>query len=423
MDIQTTEQELRREAVRRRVQGEHRCEICADLNRSPRWFSKWWAEYCRNPKTDFADRSRVPGTSPQAIPASIVNSVVEIRRTLEAADTLETRYGFIGAPTIQAQLERLGTVPLPSARTIQRILADHELTHPLGAGSEAAYYPWPVAWDVNAIHAMDIITRHVYGGEEIHNFHTIDLFSHAVYLTRQVDKSSATTGAHLRKTWAKLGMPLIQQLDNEGAFCGGHTHPHVIGQVVRLCLFCGIEPLFTPVYEAKRNYQIETFHSLWDRAFWSRHEFADRAEVDQESPHFERWYHTVYRPPALDGRTPAQVRRGVSSVRLTPDLPRLIPPGRLPITAGRFHIMRKVDTAGRVTLLNETWPVGRKWIGEYVRATINTAQHTLTLWQKADDDADWYLIKTRQFRLKESVHDLSPAFRRKCARCRDYLPG
>jgi hypothetical protein len=423
MDTHETEQALRREAIRRHLQGEARHQICADLGRSPRWFDKWWHVYESNPRTDLADQSRAPHTSPQAMPFHVIAAVVTVRQILEAAQTPETRYGFIGAASIQAHLAQMRITPLPSSATIQRILAQHELTHPLGAGSAAAYYPWPVAWEVNAIHALDIITRHVHGGEEIQNFHTIDLFSQAVYLSRQADKTSATTGAHLRKTWAKLGLPLVQQFDNEGAFCGGHTHPHVIGQVVRLCLFCGIEPFFIPVYEAKRNYQIESFHSLWVRGFWSRFDFVDQAQVDEEAPLYERWYHTVYQPPALEGRTPAQVRRGAAVVRLTSDVQDLIPADHLPISAGRVHIMRKVDPFGEITLLNETWSVGHQWVGEYVRATINTAQQTLTFWHQTDADSPWRLIKTRQFRLKESVHDVLPAFRRKCARCRDCWPG
>ncbi len=423
MDPHTTEQTLRREAIRRHSQGEPRHQICDDLGRSPRWFDKWWHIYQLDPQSDLADHSRAPHTSPQAMPPRVIEAVVAVREILEAAATAETRYGLIGAASIQTQLARLRITPLPSVPTIQRILAAQELTHPLGAGSEAAYYPWPVAWEVNAIHALDIITRHVHGGEEIQNFHTIDLFSQAVYLSRQADKTSATTCTHLRKTWAKLGLPLVQQFDNEGAFCGGHTHPHVIGQVVRLCLFCGVEPFFIPIYEAKRNYQIEAFHSLWVRGFWSRFDFADRTQVDEETPLFEHWYHTVYQPPALEGCTPAQVRRGAAVVRLTSDLRGLIPGEPLPITTGRIHLMRKVDPAGEITLLNETWPVGRRWIGEYVRATINTAQQILTVWHQPDADSSWRLIKTRQFRLKESVHDILPAFRRKCARCRDCWPG
>ena len=180
--------------------------------------------------------------------------------------------------------------------------------------------------------------------------------------------------------------------------------------------------LFTPFYEAKRNHQIETFHSIWDKAFWSRHEFRDCADVQAESPLFERWYHQVYRPPALHGKTPALMRRGVSIAQLTRELQRLIPDGRLPITAGRIHFMRKVQTTGEIDLLNETWLVGGKWIGEYVRATINTAEQVLTFWHKPDAESDWQLLKPRQFRLKEPVHPLLPAFRRNHARCREYLP-
>ena len=193
--------------------------------------------------------------------------------------------------------------------------------------------------------------------------------------------------------------------------------------MVRLCLFCGIEPLFTPFYEAKRNHPIETFHSLWDQGFWSRQEFRNCAHVQTEIPLFERWYHRVYQPPALLGQTPAQMRRGVPIVRLDPDLRRLIPAGRLPVTAGRIHFMRKVETTGDIELLNETWSVGRKWIGEYVRVTINTDDHILTFWYQPDAASDWRLLKTRQFRLKECVQPLLPAFRRNRARCREYLPG
>lgn len=423
MNSSTTEQALRREAVRRRAQGERRIDICRALQRSLRWFSKWWREYRHNPKTDFADRSRAPHTSPHQTPSPVVQAVVSVRRTLEAADTPETRYGLIGREAVQDELERLEVSPIPSLATIQRIMAAHDLTHPTGKGGAAAYYPWPEAWAVNAIQATDIITRHVRGGEAIENFHTIDLYSHAVCLTQHADRCSSTAAQHLLKTWAILGLPLIQQFDNEGAFCGGHTHPRVIGQVVRVCLFCGIEPVFIPFYEAKRNYQIETFHSVWEAGFWSRYTFRNLRHVQTEAPLFGRWYHTRYRPPALSGKTSAQLRRGVPIQRLTADRRRLIPNGRLPITAGRVHFMRKVDHAGSITLLNETWPVGQHWIGEYVRATLNTSEQALTFWHKADADSNWRLIKTRQFRLKESVCDLLPAFRRNRARCRDYWPG
>ncbi len=422
MNTTPTEHALRREAIRRRLQGERRCVICRDLGRTTRWLDKWWAEYQRNPSTDLCDHSRAPHTSPQAMPATVAHAVIEVRQVLEAAATPDTRYGLIGAGAIQGRLAELQLCPLPSVPTIQRILQQHELTRPVGAGPITAYYPWPLAWDVNIVQATDIITRHVRGGEAIENFHTIDHYSHAVWLTPHAEQTSAATRTHLLKTWAKLGLPLLHQFDNEGAFCGGHTHPHILGQVVRLCLFCGVEPWFTPVYEAKRNYQIETFHSLWVKSFWSRYRFRDLAHVQSEIPFLWHWYHFHYRPPTLNGCTPAQMRRGVAVMRLTRDRQRLIPNGRLPVTAGRLHILRRVNNAGDIELLNETWPVGRKWVGEYVRATINTAAQRLTIWHQPDADRTWRLLKTRPFRIAETLHDLSPAFRRNRERCRDCWP-
>lgn len=189
-----------------------------------------------------------------------------------------------------------------------------------------------------------------------------------------------------------------------------------------LAFILGLEVLFTPFYAAKRNHQIETFHSIWNQAFWSRQEFRNCAHVQAEAPVFEHWYHTFYRPPALQGKTPAQIRRGMPVMPLTAELQRLIPKGRLPITAGQIPFMRKVETTADVNLLNETWAVGLKWIGEHVCATVNTAEEALTFWHKQDAERDWQLLKTRQFRLNETVQPLLPAFRRNPARCREYLP-
>jgi len=114
MDTHETEQTLRQEAIRRHLQGEPRHTICRDLERSPRWFDKWWHEYQTDPMTDLADRSRAPAVSPQAMPQPVIDAVVSVREILEAANTAETRYGFIGAASIHTQLERMRITPVPS---------------------------------------------------------------------------------------------------------------------------------------------------------------------------------------------------------------------------------------------------------------------------------------------------------------------
>jgi putative transposase len=425
MSSSDSEPSLRREAIRRCLAGESRTAICAALNRATSWFDKWWAEYRRNPQIDFADRSRAPHRSPQRIRVETERLIVAVRQRLVAGREADTRYECIGNRAILRHLRglELAADDIPSCSTVQRVLARAGLTQPIGAGTPKAYYPWLTAQAVNDIFATDLIARYVRSKEEVINCHTLDHFSRAAFISQHRDKSAATVGAHVRQAWALLGLPLLHQFDNESAFCGGHTHPRVIGQVVRLCLFCGVEPIFIPFYDPQRNYQIEDFHSLWVHAFWSRHDFATCAEVMVEAPRFLHWYLHTYDPPALNGLTPAQARHGASIHCFDPHRQSLIPTGRLPITAGFIHFMRKVDASAHIELLNERWLTHKALIGCYVRATINLADQQLSIWHKPDEDRDWRLVRTRIFRLQESVHDVLPAFKHNRTRCRDYYPA
>lgn len=428
MSNNDSEPSLRREAIRRRLAGERRQAICQALGRSPRWFDKWWRVYQHDPHTEFADHSRAPQVSPQRISQETQRLIVAVRKRLVAGNDAEVRYECIGPRAILRHLRGLEHKEIPSPATVQRVLARAGLTQPIGAGAPSAYYPWLRACAVNDILATDLITRYVRSKEEVLNFHTLDHFSHAAFMSQHANKTARTASGHVRKSWESLGLPLLHQFDNESAFCGGHTHPRVFGQVVRLCLFCGVEPIFIPFYDPKRNYQIEDFHSLWVQAFWSRHEFANAAEVTDQAPRFLHWYLHVYDPPALNGLTPAQVRHDAVIRCFDPHRQSLIPNcpnGRLPLTTGCVHFMRKVDASAHVELLNERWLTRKDLIGCYVRATINLAAGQLSIWHKPDEHADWRRIKTRIFRLKEPIHDLLPAFKFKHnrARCRDYYPA
>jgi hypothetical protein len=240
--MSASEQELRREAIRRRLHGERRKDICQDLERSPRWFDKWWSEFRSDPRTDFVDRSRAPLTVSSITTPELERLVIELRQAFESAN-----HGLIGKRAIRGKLIELKVKPLPSEATIQRMLARHELTHPLGAATEASYYPWLPVWQVNAVHTTEIITKHIRGGTEIQNRHTLDLFTQAACLTQQLNKTSAITCAQVLKAWERLGWPCLHQFDNEGSFGGGDTHRRIIGRVVRLGLFCGVAAIFTPI--------------------------------------------------------------------------------------------------------------------------------------------------------------------------------
>ena len=80
--------------------------------------------------------------------------------------------------------------------------------------------------------------------------------------------------------------------------------------------------------------------------------------------------------PRLGGQTPAQHRRGLRLQRLPANF--VVPTGRLPLAAGRVTFIRRVSVAGTVTLLSQSFRVGKRHKGLYLRLVLDTGRGTLT---------------------------------------------
>ena len=155
---------------------------------------------------------------------------------------------------------------------------------------------------------MDGTARYLTGGAKVFAFHTLDLQTRALKQTISTDKSLATVCRHALQVWQHLGLPAALQMDNDAAFNGGYKVARVCGQFVRLCLYCGIEPIFIPAGEPKRNGLVERTNGLWSQSFFTRQRFRSVAHLSRSSAEFEVWYATQYEPAALRGLTPAQAQ-------------------------------------------------------------------------------------------------------------------
>jgi hypothetical protein len=49
-------------------------------------------------------------------------------------------------------------------------------------------------------------------------------------------------------------------------------------------------------------------------------------------------------------------------------------------------------------------------------------EQEVIFWHKPDATTNWRHLKTRQFRLQETVHEVVPELRRNSARCRESFP-
>lgn len=110
-------------AVQRFLNGEKPESICASLGRSKSWLYKWVERHlCQD---DFwnESRSRQHLNVANRTTKEIEEIVKIVRLNLYNQDL------FCGAQAILWELEDLGVKPLPSLRTINRILSRNGLTH------------------------------------------------------------------------------------------------------------------------------------------------------------------------------------------------------------------------------------------------------------------------------------------------------
>jgi len=397
----------RRQAIRLRLKGWRPSEILSRIPRKREWLRKWWLRFNSLGWKGLRECSRRPKHSPQAYNQQVHSLVLNLRRSLE-----QRQVGLIGAAAIQQEIQDHRLLEqVPSQASIKRWLHNAAVIQAPSEQAPQRYYPEPQRPAQAVWQACDWIARYLEGGAKVFVFHTVDLETRALSQTIRADKSVASVRAHLLSTWQTLGLPHRLHLDNDAAFSGGERTKRRLGSVVRLCLYLGIEVVFLPPGEPKRNGVVERINGLWAKQFWERNHFGRFSEVLRRQEVFLNWYADKYRPPSLEGLTPAQAQRQVERVRLSKRQV-LNLPARLPLTAGRLHFVRQVATDGTISFLGERWRVAQHLAHEYIWATVITHSQRLELFHRRSARAKWQHIKTYEYALVERVCRLRPEFKR-----------
>jgi len=141
--------------------------------------------------------------------------------------------------------------------------------------------------------------------------------------------------------------------------------------------------------------------------------------VRRAAPQFVSFYTHRYHPPSLEGATPGQAHQRVTRRQLTAEEVEKLP-SEMPLTAGRVHFLRLVTAQGQITLLNESWPVGKRLAGQYVWATINIARRRLMIYHRQSDGARVRLVREFRYALHERVVPLAVEFQRPYQRRRIF---
>jgi hypothetical protein len=77
------------------------------------------------------------------------------------------------------------------------------------------------------------------------------------------------------------------------------------------------------------------------------------------------------------------------------------------------HFIRLVNSLGQINVLNESWIVDKEaeeLVGEYVWATISTAEQPLRIYHQKAADVGRRLVVEHDYGIAEEVQELAPAY-------------
>jgi transposase InsO family protein len=370
----------RHRAITLRLAGRPVQAICAAVGRSDRWFHKWWGRYLEYGPEGLYDQTRANHHVAQRIPPQLERAILSVRRRLQAHATPATRYSLIGATAIRAELKALGIRPLPCERTIERVLQRNGLTAPrvrLAPLLPRQDYPGPQARASNELHEVDLVGPVYLKGRRQRYYIWVckDAFDGAVCLRLAGSRRMDEVLGFLGECWKDLGIPEQVQFDNARELAGWGTAARTLSRVIRLCLRFGVGPVFIPAGEPQFNGGVENFNGWFQEPLFDRR-YTRPGDLRRELARLQEAVNTQHVHPRLGGQTPAQHGRGLRLRKLPASF--VVPTGRLPLAAGRVTFIRRVSAAGTVSVLSQSYRVGKRHRGLYLRLVVDTGRGWLT---------------------------------------------
>ena len=252
-----SEEQLRQEAVRRRLAGEGPTEIAEALGRTTRWVRKWVARHDADSDSQgwAESRSRAPHRSPSRTPAELEALILAARARLVANP--RAQYGSLA---IQWELRRGGVEEIPPARTIERVLARAGLSRQrrrqAGYVAKGVPYPTPVGVEPGTTHQIDMVgPRHLFGAAQFHALNLVDVGSHLAGNEIVTELRPPLLAASLAGIWTQVGVPAVAQFDNHANFRGGIQPAwQYFSPIVATCLDLGVTPRFIPAERRPGGY-------------------------------------------------------------------------------------------------------------------------------------------------------------------------
>jgi hypothetical protein len=307
---------------------------------------------------DFEERPAGCRVARNRVSDHTERQVIRLRAELRQSSVL----GEHGAAAIRREMLAQGPKPVPSVRTIGRILSR---TGQLDGRPRVRRAPPPPGWHLPAVaqglaelDSFDAVEGlKIRNGPMVETLNGVSLHGKLV-ASWPIGLVTAKFAVQCLEThWKRFGLPGYAQFDNDSIFLGNPRFPDGLGRVARMCLLAGVTPVFAPPREHGLQNLVESYNNLWQSKVWRRFEHGSLEELTIRSNAYvlERRRLTA---PAHE----AVPRRSFPS-GWELDL-------KAPLS-GRVIFIRRTSEAGSVVILKRSFEVDPDWPHRLVRAELD----------------------------------------------------
>jgi transposase InsO family protein len=351
-------------AVREVLDGAKVTDVATRYGIDRRTVHRWLLRYANEGLGALADRSSRPNRCPHQISPVIEARIVALRRA----------HPGWGPRTILSKLRRELDEP-PSRSSIYRCLVRHHLIDPKPRRRRPSHYK---RWERSR--AMELWQMDVMGGvllddgTELKAVTGIDDHSRFCVIAKLVRRATARPVCDaLLEGLDRHGVPEQILTDNGKVFTGRLARPAATVAFDRICLGNGIRHILTAPYSPTTTGKVERLHKTMRKELFDGRRFASvehaQSELDAWVTHYnlDREHQAIgdvapIRRFELAAKPPTEVIDPDASTERT-----LEPP--------RHTVGRRVDRAGRISILKHRYHVGRHLAGQGV--TVESADGLL----------------------------------------------
>jgi transposase InsO family protein len=366
-------------------------QLADSLGRSREWVKKWRKRFREEVAADIPLEQVLQGHSrarihpPVKIPIPVVQAILRIRDAppegLRRVPGPKAIAYYLGREAEQAP----EPLPVPSCRTIYRILTAHQrIAQRQPRVRQPLERPAPLSsWQLD-FKDVSTVPADPFGKQQqvVETLNVLDVGT-SILLDAQVreDFTAETALAAVARTLQTHGMPQQLTLDRDTRWVGSPHGSDFPSALVRFCACLGIHTQVCDPHHPQQNAFVERYHRTYQHECLALDRPTSLEQARQVTEAFTQHYNVERPNQALScGNQPPHT--AFPSLPNLPPLPQLVDPDHWLHALDGLHLERKVNRHGQVSVDLKLYYVSSRLAGQRVVLHLDATHRCLHVLQE-----------------------------------------